>query len=344
MVLHADFQTRPGSHGLQLREGLHVLRSGNVSLEAMPLLQVQCGRAGGLPFDYLMTDIFSGCLPIAKVCYGDCSAAEHWIRRGYDFGKRQLNHFSEPIFRSSIRQLPRSQRWLRQGWASDCSLSTVGWQRIREAAEVLSEFDIALLIITKVWSPPPKDVLSRLGELGAELRVSLSALDTRQQMEQRVRTLELYRSLGGLAVPYLMSCYYRDDELNRNEAALVDYVTQSQLIAAEHPLRISKDSDLHPLMAEGGFKHPKFPHQKWFGRIYDQHGSFILPPPTFLLPEYRVRARSLIELSADDLAGVSGNLPSHTELEQQAQYQARVFQHGTYRLQEEAYAPRTSSE
>src|SRR5262245_28923518 len=92
-------------------------------LSEMPVYDILCGKQAGLPFDYLMTDIYSGCLPIKSICYGNCSAAEYWINKGFNFGMRHINNFNETLFRESISKLPPAQRWLRQGWVSDCSLS-----------------------------------------------------------------------------------------------------------------------------------------------------------------------------------------------------------------------------
>lgn len=60
------------------------------SLEGMPKLDILCGKEGGLPFDYLMTDVFSGCLPIKSLCYANCTAAEYWIEKVMTLVREQL--------------------------------------------------------------------------------------------------------------------------------------------------------------------------------------------------------------------------------------------------------------
>ncbi len=83
------------------------------SAEKMPQLEILCGKNGGLPFDHIMTDVISGCLPQKNICYGNCTAAEYWINTGYDFGSRVENIFDEGLFRESIMNLPNEQKWLR---------------------------------------------------------------------------------------------------------------------------------------------------------------------------------------------------------------------------------------
>ena len=49
------------------------------NLKPMPQLEIRCGINGGLPFENLITDCYSGCLDLKNVCYGNCTAALFWI-------------------------------------------------------------------------------------------------------------------------------------------------------------------------------------------------------------------------------------------------------------------------
>jgi hypothetical protein len=60
-------------------------------LKPMPKMQILCSKSSGLPFDCLMTDVMSGYLNLGNICYGNCTAADYWIKQGFDFGKRTLN-------------------------------------------------------------------------------------------------------------------------------------------------------------------------------------------------------------------------------------------------------------
>lgn len=100
------------------------------NLKPMEKSKIVCGKKYGLPFEYLMTDVYSGCLNLNSVCYGNCTAAQFWLNRGYDFGKKVLNQFDPVLFEQAVKDLPNNQKWLRQGWVSDCSFSDESWSLI----------------------------------------------------------------------------------------------------------------------------------------------------------------------------------------------------------------------
>lgn len=303
----------------------------NSSLEGMPRLDILCGKEGGLPFDYLMTDVFSGCLPIKSLCYANCTAAEYWIEKGFDFGKRTLNNFNEESFRESLEKLPENQRWLRQGWASDCSIRKEGWPVVLDAAKILSEKDITLLIITKVFNFPEDDLLKNLAELDAEIRVSISAIDSEKQIKRRMEFLERYKELGGKAVPYLMSAKYSNDVLKRNQEFIIKWVEENDFIAGEHPLRINSQNPLIKNLELNGFWHPKFPNQYWFGRILDEDKHFLLPPPTCLEPEYTLKYRKFSDVGDSKIEHLGDDLPTYKDLSEGKEINLKnVNKHATY--------------
>jgi len=302
-------------------------------LPRMPQFDILCGKNGGLPFEYLMTDVVSGCLSAQSICYGNCSAAEHWFECGYDFGKRVLNRFDTKTFLESAKKLPKNQRWLRQGWAADCSFSKESWNLVQKSAEILADVDVSLLIITKAYRQPEISILKTLAQTNTELRVSLSAFDTIPQLRQRLGLLERFKDLGGKAVPYLMSARYSDDQLSNNQNALVDWITVGDYIAAEHPIRLNNDNSALSLLEKDGFYHPKFPDQYWFGRLFSAHKAFRLPPPTHLCPEYTLSFTSLSAAQGKTILGLDGNLPTYEQLKSGYQeFSENLHKHATYEV------------
>ncbi|MFB6456723.1 hypothetical protein ACE38W_15735 [Chitinophaga sp. Hz27] len=299
-------------------------------LATMPVYNILCGKSAGLPFDYLMTDIYSGCLPIKSICYGNCSAAEYWINKGHDFGSRHINNFDEKLFRQSIEQLPADQKWLRQGWVSDVSLSHKAWELLASITDILMEHNIRLVIITKIFTHPTEEVMRKLAANKAEIRVSISAIDTKREIEKRFEFLHEYREVGGLAVPYLMSFKFTDEALRKNQELIVEQIIADDYIAAEHPLRLSNDnSGLEGADTERHY-HPKFADQTWFGRLYSEIGNFIMPPPTFLPPAH---AFDFIRYSEVVKAGVTfnfNNLPTYKDLMEKNLIHNNTFDHASY--------------
>lgn len=284
------------------------------NLENMPQLDVLCGKQGGLPFDYLMTDVFSGCLPIRSICYANCTAAEFWISQGYDFGKRTINRFDENAFRESVASLPDNQKWLRQGWASDCSIRKEGWTMVENAARILKERDINLLIITKTFTAPDDEILESLASLDAEIRVSISAVDTSSEHNLRTNFLKKFQDLGGKSIPYLMTAKYASPELTENQNAIIKWIEDNDFIAAEHPLRLNRKNPLIKQFAEDGFWHSKFPNEYWFGRILSGNKNFLLPPPTCLKPEYPLSYKKFSDVKNNQIEGLDSNLPTYEQL------------------------------
>jgi len=316
-----NFQEKPKSEKLEFSEEketveLKQYKEAMMSsfLEGMPKLDILCGKEGGLPFDYLMTDIFSGCLPIRSLCYANCTAAEYWIEKGFDFGKRTLNNFREESFRESLEKLPENQRWLRQGWASDCSIRKEGWPIVLTAAKILNERDISMLIITKVFNIPEDDLLRELAKLNTEIRVSISAIDSEREIKGRMEFLEKYKELDGKAIPYLMSAKYSNETLKRNQEFIIRWIQENDFIAGEHPLRINSQNPLIKNLESDGFWHPKFPNQYWFGRILDEDKRFLLPPPTCLEPEYTLNFKKFSDISGSEIEHLGENLPTYQDL------------------------------
>src|SRR5690349_16117470 len=107
--------------------------------------KIRAGKAGGLPFDSLTTDLFLGCLPANRVCYGNCFAATAAFTSGVDFGTRVRNVLDKELFRSDVARLPASQRFLKNGWNSDPSWD---WSLARDLAVLVHAASRHVVFIT----------------------------------------------------------------------------------------------------------------------------------------------------------------------------------------------------
>ena len=330
-----DFNNAASYRKLFKRKGSIYHPSEAGLLKPMPKVQILCGKSSGLPFDCLMTDIMSGCLGADKMCYGNCTAAEYWIKQGYDFGKRTLNTFDETNFRKSIQKLPKKQKWLRQGWMSDCSFTNESWNLTALISDILHEYGISLLIITKVYTMPSKKVLKTLAKNNAEIRTSVSAFDLPKEIDKRLRLLEDYRQYDGTSVPYVMTARYAAKDLVENQERIAEYVVDNDYIAGEHPLRFDNDNKILSVLMSDGFQHPKFNNQYWFGRVLYNIPNFILPAPTHLSENYTLSFKKFSDLKDGiKIEGIQGNLPTFEQLTQNIQqYSEGLFKHATYIIQ-----------
>lgn len=302
-------------------------------LKPMKKLKILCGKKHGLPFDYLMTDIMSGCLNANHICYGNCTAALYWLNKGYDFGKNIINELDEKMFEKSIKDLPKEQKWIRQGWMSDCSLSSKSWDLVVKVSEILNKYNISLMIITKIHYYPSEMVMKKLANKKVEIRVSLSALDSLTEIQKRLKFLNEYKTMGGIAVPYLMTAKFKNNILKNNQEYIVKYIVDNDFIAGEHPLRISINNPLIKDLEGDGYYHPKYQDQYWFGRILNNINNFILPPPTHLKPEYSLEFITFSSiLTKKNIKGIENNLPTYEDLKNN-NYTKEMFDHATYSMQ-----------
>ncbi|WP_024804039.1 hypothetical protein [Nocardia sp. BMG51109] len=246
---------------------------GDRELHAPAPATIRAGRAGGLPFDSLTSDLYLGCLPATQICYGSCFAARGAFDAGYDFGVRVENVLDAAVFTADLRALPANQRFLRNGWNSDASWN---WPKALELARLVRDSDRCPVFVTKHFRPIDPDTLAGLVAAGAELRVSVSAFDTPNQARQRRAGLLAFRAAGGVAVPIVMSTLYADDHLNDRQDELVDWIGREDLPGAENSLRIPPHLPVSRLLDHDRVGVLDGSGDLWAGRLYGDR----LPVPT----------------------------------------------------------------
>lgn len=244
---------------------------------------IRAGKAGGLPFQSLTTDLNLGCLPPSKICYGSCFAARAAFNAGFNFGKRVENILDEEVFLSDLDVLPKSQGYLRNGWNSDPSWS---WGKALRLSELIHSSGRHTIFITKCFIAPSEAIMRGLAALGVELRVSVSAFDTKSQLDCRINAIEDYRKHGGVAIPLLMTTRFKDPSLNVKQDEIFQYVVEHDLPAAENSLRFKDSSPVLELIDESACSRVVKSGDIWCGRLYPDTAVRI-PTTTSIPPHYQ---------------------------------------------------------
>lgn len=235
---------------------------------------IRAGKAGGLAFDSLTTDVCVGCLPANQVCYGSCFAARESFRLGVDFAIRVENLLDETRFAADLASLPARQRYLRNGWHSDPSWR---WGLAARVAELIREAEGRhTSFVTKAFTKLAPEVMARLVAVNAELRVSVSAMDTDAQLAHRLRTAVAYQQAGGLAIPVLVSTTYRNPALNEKQDEIVQFLLAHDIPGAENSLRFDPSAPVAQLFDTALARPEDGSSDHWCGRLYPDE----LPVPT----------------------------------------------------------------
>jgi hypothetical protein len=229
---------------------------------------IRAGRVGGLPFDSLVADLFSGCLPATKICYGECFAArEAFSEAQVNFGVRVRNVLDPALLAHDLRCVPTSQAFMRTGWNSDLSW---GWndEDALKILELVGEANKHPVVLTKAFTILRQESMQRLSRFGTELRVCVSAFDTDAQLTHRIGSMLRYREQGGLAVPVVMSTRFRHSILNHRQDAIVQQLVHLDLPGAENSIRFHAASPVRPALELSNFGSVAGSNDLWAGRLY----------------------------------------------------------------------------
>lgn len=280
------------------------------SLKVPKPIYIRAGQHGGLPFESLTTDLSLGCLPPQKICYGNCFAARAAFEAGFDFGKRVDNILDDDIFSRDLTYLDQQQLYLRNGWNSDPSWS---WSKALRLSSLIHNSNRHTIFITKAFLIPPKDIMEQLGDLNVEIRVSVSALDTKQQLKQRINFIEEYRRCGGTSIPLILTAKFKERELTEKQNSIVEYLIDQDLPCAENSLRINPASSLLQLLDTKSMR-PLLNGDLWAGRLYARQ-NIKVPTTTSIPPTYRGLQSSYLSMNDDQFLDSLWHEPVHSNLD-----------------------------
>lgn len=239
---------------------------------------IRAGKAGGLPFDTLTTDLFGGCLPGREICYGNCFAARAAYAAGIDFSARVPNILDRNVFCADLERLPASQKFLRNGWNSDPSWN---WRDAVVLSQWIRESGRLTIFNTKSFTRLQPDTVRSLAAVKAELWLCVSAFDSDAQLEHRINSIETFREAGGCAVPLVMTTRFSQPELNAKQEQLVQYMIDHDLPAAENSLRFAPTSPVMAVLDRTRMRQIASTGDFWSGRLY---AGVLRVPTTSSLP------------------------------------------------------------
>ncbi len=302
-MLNAELDARLHDKSLQRLAGA-VRRSyreiGAETLSVPSPLVIRAGIAGGLPFDSLSTDVTRGCLPPGSICYGGCFAATAAFAAGEDFGHRVANVLDPQILRLDLRQMPEAQRYVRNGWNGDPSWA---WSVTVEVAVLMRESGRLPVLLTRAFRPLSDVLMTRLVEVNAELRLSLSAFDTQNIIRKRLDLACKYRALGGIAIPVVVTSRFKAASLNKWQEGVVREIVQLDLPGAENSLRFRADSPVAAELPLDGAFLERTSGDRWFGRLFAN--ELLVPTITAVPPHYQgLQSGYLERLDRDELARI----------------------------------------
>jgi hypothetical protein len=177
------------------------------------------------------------------------------------------------VFRSDLQALSPTQRFLRNGWNSDPSWD---WAKALELAALIRESGRCTVFVTKCFRPLGPAILHGLVDVGAELRVSISAFDTDLQLRNRFDALLAFRATGGVAVAQVMTTVFADPRLNERQDDVVDAVMRHDLPGSENSIRVPTDLPVSQLLDRDQVGVVRGSDDLWAGRLYGSR----LPVPT----------------------------------------------------------------
>jgi hypothetical protein len=269
--------------GLQRLMRRAVADSNNAYLPAGALAKptgelVRAGKAGGLPFDSLLSDIVVGCLPAKTACYGSCFAAMASFQAGVDFGVRVANTLDEDLLCRDLDALPLEQRFLRIGWNSDPSWD---WELTARIGAILRARGLHMIAVSKSFTRLKASTVQSLAAAGVELRISVSAFDSDAQLRHRFDTMLRHRDAGGVAVPLVMTTRFKDAGYQARQESILQDVLGHDLPGAENSLRFPQGSPVAKLLDPDEVRPLAGSGDLWGGRLY---AADLTVPTTTSLP------------------------------------------------------------
>jgi len=250
--------------GLIIEKSYNIFKD-KTKLKALEPKIIRAGIYGGLPWDCQTTDVVSGCLSFDKVCYANCFVAREAFKKGIAFGARQFNILNKEILKEDLNHIDCNQKFLRNGWNSDPSWN---WKTVLELCKLVREKNKHIILNTKFLIPPAKSFMKQFLRLSVEFRVSLSALDKRYAIEQKMDLINEYKKMGGLVIPVLISAKFTEKFLVQKQNDIVKYITENDLPGSEIPLRVYEKSPMIELIDLNMSTKINKTKEIWFGLLY----------------------------------------------------------------------------
>lgn len=190
-----------------------------------------------------------GCRNCEKGCWGLCYAYKIANYRGIDFSKSitrwlktksQMKSIGKTIFRSE-------KEFVRIGTMGDpCH----NWDYTLRICKWVANSDKPIVIITKHWIELTDKQMEEFGKLGVIINTSLSALDTKEQIEYRLKQYERYKKYGKSVLRIISCDFNRENKEGKRLAEIQDELFKNDYII-DNPLRVPLN---YPMVKSGIIK------------------------------------------------------------------------------------------
>lgn len=170
-------------------------------------------------------------------CYGECYAYKLAARYGIDFTTSVSRRFQGREHTATVRRLmlAHNSTWYRVGTFGDpCH----DWECTITVCKALWHTHKQPVIISKHWTPMTDDQLVRLRKTGAVMNVSVSGLDTVEELAHRLEQRDRITDHGIRSVLRVVTCQYGGSEWGRARQERQDYLLAMAPVI-DNPLRPS---------------------------------------------------------------------------------------------------------
>jgi hypothetical protein len=233
---------------------------------------IRAGIHGGLPWDCQTSDVVIGCLPLEKICYGNCFAAEESTKKGIDFSARVKRILDPKLLCEDFEHISKDQKFVRNGWNSDPCWD---WKTSIQVGEIARNHGKLIVYNSKLFIQPSEKHLKRLRSIGAEVRSSISALDKASVLKRKLEMIKSVQEHGINVVACVVSALYKSEVLQYNQNGVVDYLLSQGIPCSEMPLRFNRSCSVAELLDVNESFAIENTDKFWFGRLYSE--KLIIP-------------------------------------------------------------------
>ena len=173
-------------------------------------------------------------------CYGECYAYKVAARYGIDFATSVSRRFSDREHTATVRRLMQAHpsTWYRVGTFGDpCH----DWDNTITVCKALWWTNKRPVIISKHWTALTDDQLTRLKKAKPIMHVSISGLDTDEEIQHRLEQRERIAAYGLQSVLRVVTCQYGASEWARSCHEKQEHLL-SLVPVIDNPLRPSRSN------------------------------------------------------------------------------------------------------
>lgn len=203
-----------------------------------PFLTVETNGKGVLDIDPVKGCALGMLAHPGRGCYGECYAAKTAARYGIDFTTSVSRRIYTNWHLATISKLMGESglSWYRMGTAGDPSHD---WSNTLSVMRALDPMKMSPVVVTKCWITPTDEQVERMARLRATVNISVSALDSSEELAHRMLQRERFIDAGIRAVMRVVTCSFTDSRMSSR---------QNELLALnpviDNPLRACKSSAL----------------------------------------------------------------------------------------------------